>query len=369
METNEQGYTSLNDRFLEELGLIKNTAELITLRARYIGKNGYVTAALKTLVGLPPELRGNVGRLINEDKNLITSALKEKEEELKKLEISRKITSSKIDITLPGYYKKAGGRHPVSIVMREVIDVFVSMGFSIEDGPEVETDYYNFEALNMPKDHPARDMQDTFYINTDYVNTGTPSAHNAGNTEGDVLLRTHTSAVQIRVMQREVAKSKEMQRSAPPLRFIAPGKVYRRDSDITHTPLFHQIEGLMVDTDISFANLKAVLEGFLQLVFDRRLPVRFRPSFFPFTEPSTEVDIGCFFCKQTGCRICKGTGWIEILGAGMVNPKVFQMVGYDPEHYCGFAFGMGIERITMLKYGIDDIRLFYEGDLRFLRQF
>ncbi len=333
-----------------------STAALNTLRAKYIGKNGSVTAALKTLVGLPGEVRGSVGKLINEDKNFITATLKEKEDELKKLEISRKITSGKIDITLPGYYKKAGGRHPVSIVMREIVDVFVSMGFAIEEGPETETDYYNFEALNMPKDHPARDMQDTFYINTDNV---TPDAPAAQTTDADVLLRTHTSPVQIRVMQR----------STPPLRFIAPGKVYRCDSDVTHTPMFHQIEGLVVDTDISFANLKAVLEGFLQLVFDRNLPVRFRPSFFPFTEPSTEVDIGCFFCKQSGCRICKGTGWIEVLGAGMVNPKVFQMVGYNTEQYCGFAFGMGIERITMLKYGIDDIRLFYEGDLRFLQQF
>ncbi|KJU87403.1 phenylalanyl-tRNA synthetase, alpha subunit [Candidatus Magnetobacterium bavaricum] len=351
METKEYvtPYSSIKDRFLEELGLIKSTVELNTLRARYIGKNGAVTTALKTLAGLPVETRGSVGKLVNEDKTFITATLKEKEDVLKKLEISKKIASDKIDITLPGYYKKAGGRHPVSIVMKEIVDVFVSMGFSIEEGPEVETDYYNFEALNMPKDHPARDMQDTFYIST---NTG-------GTQEGNVLLRTHTSPVQIRAMQH----------SAPPLRFIAPGKVYRCDSDITHTPMFHQIEGLVVDTKISFANLKAVLEGFLQLVFDQSLPVRFRPSFFPFTEPSTEVDIGCFFCKQSGCRICKGTGWIEVLGAGMVNPKVFQMVGYDTERYCGFAFGMGIERITMLKYGIDDIRLFYEGDLRFLRQF
>ncbi|MBF0316553.1 MAG: phenylalanine--tRNA ligase subunit alpha [Nitrospirae bacterium] len=347
-------YSSLKDRFLEELSLIKSTVELNTLRARYIGKNGAVTAALKTLAGLPTEVRGSVGKLINEDKTLITTALKEKEDILKKQEISKKIASDKIDITLPGYYKKAGGRHPVSIVMKEIIDVFVSMGFSIEEGPEVETDYYNFEALNIPKDHPARDMQDTFYISTNHISRAETSHRDA-----DVLLRTHTSPVQIRAMQR----------TTPPLRFIAPGKVYRCDSDITHTPMFHQIEGLVVDTNISFANLKAVLEGFLQLVFDRNLPVRFRPSFFPFTEPSTEVDIGCFFCEQSGCRICKGTGWIEILGAGMVNPKVFQMVGYDTERYCGFAFGIGIERVTMLKYGIDDIRLFYEGDLRFLRQF
>ncbi|MBF0344063.1 MAG: phenylalanine--tRNA ligase subunit alpha [Nitrospirae bacterium] len=348
-----KSYTSLQARFLEELDLIKNTTELSTLRAKYIGKSGSVTSALKTLTELPPNERGAAGKAINEDKNFIAATLKEKEDVLKRIEISNKIASNKIDLTLPGYYKKAGGRHPVSIVMKEIVDIFASMGFAIEEGPEVETDYYNFEALNMPKNHPARDMQDTFYVDTGGL------TQNASAVDSDVLLRTHTSAVQIRVMKR----------SAPPLRFIAPGKVYRRDSDITHTPLFHQVEGLMVDTDISFANLKAVLEGFLHLVFGATLPVRFRPSFFPFTEPSTEGDIGCFFCKQTGCRICKGTGWIEILGAGMVNPKVFQMVGYDPELYCGFAFGMGIERITMLKYGIDDIRLFYEGDLRFLQQF
>ena len=215
------------------------------------------------------------------------------------------------------------------------------MGFEIEEGPEVELDYYNFEALNMPKNHPARDMQDTFYISE------------------DVVIRTHTSPVQIRVMEKR----------KPPVRIIAPGKVYRCDADVSHTPMFHQVEGLMVDTDIAFTDLKGVLQLFIHSIFGPDTPVRFRPSFFPFTEPSAEVDIGCIFCAGKGCRVCKNTGWLEILGAGMINPRVFEFVGYDPEAYTGFAFGMGVERITMLKYSIDDIRLFYENDLRFLRQF
>jgi phenylalanyl-tRNA synthetase alpha chain len=256
-------------------------------------------------------------------------------------DLKKRLSSETIDVTLPGKYTPVGREHPINKVLREIEDIFVSMGFGIEEGPQVELDYYNFEALNVPKDHPARDMQDTFYI-TD-----------------DVLLRTHTSPVQIRTMEKQ----------KPPLRFIAPGKVYRCDADISHTPMFHQVEGLMVDTDVSFSDLKGVLETFIHRMFSPETPVRFRPSFFPFTEPSAEVDIGCIFCEGKGCQVCKGTGWLEILGAGMVNPRVFEMVGYNPEVYTGFAFGMGVERITMLKYGIDDIRLFFENDLRFLRQF
>jgi len=225
--------------------------------------------------------------------------------------------------------------------MSEISEIFVKMGFAIEEGPEVELDRYNFELLNIPKDHPARDMQDTFYVNE------------------EILLRTHTSPVQVRVMQRQ----------KPPLRFIAPGRVYRCDADITHSPMFHQIEGLMIDRDITFSNLKAVLSTFVHQMFGADTAVRFRPSFFPFTEPSAEIDIGCFLCKQAGCRVCKSTGWLEVLGAGMVNPAVLENVGYDPDEYSGFAFGMGIERIAMLKYGIDDIRLFFDNDTRFLRQF
>ncbi|HWR57601.1 MAG TPA: phenylalanine--tRNA ligase subunit alpha, partial [Thermodesulfovibrionales bacterium] len=264
-----------------------------------------------------------------------------KEARAKDLERNRKIADESVDVTLPGKYVRPGKMHPLSIVLGEIIDIFGSMGFDIEVGPEVELDYYNFEALNIPKDHPARDMQDTFYISD------------------DVILRTQTSPVQVRTMEQK----------KPPLKFIAPGKVYRRDADVSHTPMFHQVEGLMVDTDISFSDLKGVLEIFFQLLFSKNTPVRFRPSFFPFTEPSAEVDIGCILCGGSGCRVCKGSGWLEVLGAGMVNPRVFEMVGYDPEIYTGFAFGMGVERLTMLRYSIDDIRMFFENDIRFLKQF
>ena len=246
-----------------------------------------------------------------------------------------------IDVTLPGRFTRRGSLHPITQVAGEISDIFLRLGFDIAESPEVETDYYNFEALNIPKYHPARDMQDTFYVSE------------------NIVLRTHTSPSQPRVMEK----------TKPPVRIISPGKVFRCDSDITHTPMFHQVEGLMVDTDVSFSDLKGVLETFIHRMFSPETPVRFRPSFFPFTEPSAEVDIGCIFCKGSGCQVCKKTGWLEILGAGMVNPRVFEMVGYNPEIYTGFAFGMGVERISMLKYGIDDIRLFFENDLRFLRQF
>jgi len=246
-----------------------------------------------------------------------------------------------IDITLPGKPCLSGKTHPLNKVLDEIKDIFLPMGFSIQEGPEIELDYYNFEALNMPKHHPARDMQDTFYVSD------------------DVVLRTHTSPVQVRVMEKK----------KPPLKIIAPGKVYRCDADISHTPMFHQVEGLMVDTDISFSDLKGVLGLFIHSFFGENTPVRFRPSYFPFTEPSAEVDIGCIFCAGKGCRVCKTTGWLEVMGCGMVNPRVFEMSGYDPDEFTGFAFGMGVERLTMLKYAIDDIRLFYENDLRFLQQF
>ncbi|MBI3599955.1 MAG: phenylalanine--tRNA ligase subunit alpha, partial [Nitrospinae bacterium] len=245
------------------------------------------------------------------------------------------------DITLPGRLPDIGSIHPLTKVLNEVVDIFIGMGFTIEEGPEIELDYYNFEALNIPKDHPARDMQDTFYI-TD-----------------DVILRTHTSPVQVRTMERR----------PPPLKIIAPGKVYRCDADITHSPMFHQVEGFMVDKDITFGDLKGMLELFVHQFFGKDIALRFRPSFFPFTEPSAEVDIQCVICKGSGCRVCKGTGWLEILGSGMIDPAVFSYVKYDPEEWTGFAFGMGIERIAMLKYGVDDIRLFFENDLRFLKQF
>lgn len=332
---------SLKKIFLAELNIAASVAELQQLRVKYLGKKGALTAQLKSLSTLPAEEKRSFGKTVNELKEFIETEISARASVLGNADLRKRLASEAIDVTLPGKYTPFGSEHPINKVLKEITDVFITMGFGVEEGPQVELDYYNFEALNMPKDHPARDMQDTFYI-TD-----------------DVMLRTHTSPVQIRVMEQK----------KPPLRFIAPGKVYRCDADVSHTPMFHQVEGLMVDTDISFSDLKGVLETFIHRIFGPDTPVRFRPSFFPFTEPSAEVDIGCVFCKRRGCPVCKSTGWLEILGAGMVNPHVFEMVGYDPEAYTGFAFGMGVERITMLKYSIDDIRLFYENDIRFLRQF
>ena len=332
---------SLKELFLKELKSAKSLTEIQQLRVKYLGKKGLVTSRLKSLSSISPELRPEYGKAINDVKGFITEELENREADLKSEEHKRLILSETLDITLPGKFTPFGREHPVNTVLAEIIGIFVPMGFEVKEGPEVELDYYNFEALNMPKDHPARDMQDTLYISE------------------EVVLRTHTSPVQIRVMEK----------TKPPLKVIAPGKVYRCDADICHTPMFHQVEGFMVDTDISFSDLKGVLESFIHSFFNMDTPVRFRPSFFPFTEPSAEVDIGCNFCSGKGCRVCKNTGWVEILGAGMINPKVFEMVGYDPKVYSGFAFGMGVERLAMLKYSIDDIRLFFENDIRFLRQF
>jgi len=332
---------SLKKVFLEESQSVISISELQQLRIKYLGKKGLVTSQLKTLSEISPELRPEFGKAVNEVKNYIGDELKKIEGSLKEDEHKKRILSETIDITLPGKFVPFGREHPINKVLYEIVNIFLSMGFEVEEGPEVELDYYNFEALNIPKDHPARDMQDTFYISD------------------DVILRTHTSPVQIRVMEKR----------KPPLKVIAPGKVYRCDADISHTPMFHQVEGFMVDTDIAFSDLKGVLELFIHSFFSVETHVRFRPSYFPFTEPSAEIDIGCNFCSGKGCRVCKNTGWLEILGAGMIHPKVFEMVGYDTELYTGFAFGMGVERLTMLKYSIDDIRLFFENDIRFLRQF
>ena len=331
----------IRESFLRELAPVKTIAQLEQVRVRYLGKKGVLTSELKGLGALPPDERRAAGASLNEAKVFIESELSASKRKLKELELKERFAAQAIDVTLPGKYIPHGRIHPVTRIMREATDIFTAMGFSVEEGPEVELDYYNFEALNIPKEHPAREMQDTFYVSP------------------DIVLRTHTSPVQVRVMQRK----------KPPVRFIAPGKVYRCDADVSHTPMFHQIEGFMVAEDISFSHLKAVLESFLHRIFSPDTPVRFRPSYFPFTEPSAEVDIGCIFCKGTGCRTCKGTGWIEILGAGMVHPNVLRMVGYDAQKYSGFAFGIGMERVAMLKYSIDDIRLFFENDLRFLEQF
>ncbi len=332
---------SIKDRAREEIKKANDLKTIQSLRIKYLGKKGILTTKIKSLALLPKESRPQYGRILNEVKNYIETLLTEQEKFFRNSELSGLLKTERIDVTLPGNFIPYGHQHPVNMVLDKIIDVFLSLGFKIEEGPEVELDYYNFEALNIPRDHPARDMQDTFYI-TD-----------------DIVLRTHTSPVQVRVMEKQ----------RPPMRVIVPGKVYRCDADVSHTPMFHQIEGFMVDRHVSMGDLKGVLEVFAHAIFGAETVVRFRPSFFPFTEPSAEVDIACLICEGRGCKICKNSGWVEILGAGMINPRVFELVGYEPDLYTGFAFGMGIERITMLKYGIDDIRLFFEGDRRFLEQF
>ncbi len=314
--------------------------DLEGVKVKYLGRKGRLTAFLRELKNIPSEERPIVGKTANEIKEHLKRQLELKIQELKQLEQNENLAV--IDITLPGRRAYFGGTwHPITQTLREICDVFLHMGFEIAEGPDVELDYYNFEALNIPPHHPARDMQDTFYISP------------------KVVLRTHTSSIQSRIMEKQ----------PPPIRVIAPGAVYRCDADVSHTPMFHQVEGLLVDKDISFAHLKGVLTAFMEAIFDKDIGVRFRPSFFPFTEPSAEMDISCIICGGKGCRVCKGTGWLEILGCGMVDPAVFEKVGYDPERWTGFAFGLGVERIAMLKYGINDIRLFFENHLRFLKQF
>ena len=310
------------------------------IRIRVLGRKGQLTEVLRSLGALSPEGRREIGRQANALKGNIESALQERHHVLRTALHDGLAARDAIDVTLPGRPVRRGSLHPLTATLYEIVAIFQHLGFAVAEGPEVELDYYNFEALNIPKDHPARDMQDTFYV-TD-----------------DVVLRTHTSPVQIRVMEAQ----------PPPVRIVAPGRVYRRDADPTHSPMFHQVEGLLVDHGVSFADLKGTLQAFVDQFFGAGTRLRFRPSFFPFTEPSAEVDIACVMCKGTGCRVCKGSGFLEILGCGMVDPEVFRMVGYDPE-ITGFAFGMGVERVAMLRYGIDDIRLFFENDLRFLQQF
>lgn len=307
------------------------------LRIRLLGKKGLITLVLKDVGKSPPDIRPTLGKLANELKEEVSKAIQRKREEISKA-LERK---ESFDLTLPGRAVIRGGYHPITVVLREICEIFVRMGYEVVEGPKVELDYYNFEALNIPKDHPAREMQATFFVSD------------------SVVLRTHTSPMQVRTM--------EAQR--PPVAIIAPGKVFRRDSDVSHTPMFHQVEGLLVDKGVSFGDLKGTLITFAKEMFGKKARLRFRPSFFPFTEPSAEVDLECVLCSGKGCRTCKNTGWLEILGSGMVHPALYGFVNYDPEEVSGFAFGMGVERIAMLKYGIDDIQLFYKNDLRFLRQF
>lgn len=339
---------TLQREVLEGIEHCSSETEIEQVRVETLGRSGRLTLMLRGLKDLPAEERPRAGEQLNRLRKLFEEQIEERFNQIREQGKEKSLEDERIDVTLPGARWERGRVHPLTLVMDEIIDVFWGMGFEIARGPDIEDDYHNFEALNIPKDHPARDMQDTFFVS------------------GNKLLRTHTSPVQIRTMESR----------KPPLQIIVPGAVYRHDDDATHSPMFHQVEGFMVDRRISFSDLKGVLTHFLHQIFSQHTGVRFRPSFFPFTEPSAEIDIQCVICGGKGlghdgqsCRVCKGTGWLEILGAGMIDPQVFRFVRYDPEKVSGFAFGMGVERIAMLKYGIDDIRLFFQNDLRFLRQF
>jgi len=325
----------------EELSRAGTEEELLVIKTKYLGRKGLLTGLLRNITSVPTEERALFGKRSNEVKDILTAKIEDILQDMASRKRDKTLLRERIDVTLPGRGIRYGRIHPVTQVSREICDIFAGLGFSVVEGPEVELDYYNFEALNIPKDHPARDMQDTFYV------------------EENIVLRTHTSPVQIRTMEKQ----------KPPVRILSPGRVYRPDSDVSHTPMFHQIEGLLVDRGITFGDLKGVLTFFIKKVFGEETAIRFRPSFFPFTEPSAEVDIQCVMCHGTGCRVCGQSGWLEILGSGMVDPEVFKNVGYDPEEVSGFAFGLGLERIAMLKYGVSDIRLFFENEWRFLEQF
>ena len=333
----KQAINTLLQETLDRLTSLDDAQELERLKIEVLGRKGKVADLFKQLRNSPAEERPALGKLLNKTRSRLESAF----EEAKSQTAEAPRREHVLDVSLPGRVPYLGHLHPITKVSMEITEIFLRLGFEVVEGPDVELDYYNFEALNIPKDHPARDMQDTFYV-TD-----------------NMVLRTHTSPIQVRVMEKQ----------PPPVRIIAPGKAYRCDSDMTHTPMFHQVEGLVVDKDVSFGDLKGVLTIFVHQMFGPEVDLRFRPSFFPFTEPSAEVDIQCVICRGEGCRVCSATGWLEILGSGMVDPEVFKMVGYEPEEVTGYAFGMGIERIAMLKYGINDLRLFFDNDLRFLEQF
>ncbi len=324
-----------------ELEKIENTKDLFDLKTKFLGKNGEITALLRGMKDVAPEMRSSFGKMVNDLKVEVDGLFISKEKDLKDKELNAKFNNEKVDITLPGNKPKIGSLHPLNIVKNKILNAFMGMGFEVFEGPEIDSDYYCFQALNIPKDHPARDMQDTFYI-TD-----------------NILLRPHTSPGQVRTMENK----------KPPIKVLSPGRVYRADDDASHSPMFHQIEGLVVDKGVSLCDLKGLLDEFVRVIFDSETKTRFRPSYFPFTEPSVEVDVTCCKCHGKGCSLCKGTGWIEILGAGVVNKKVLEMSGIDSNVYSGLAFGLGIERITMIKYGISDIRTLFESNLNFLNQF
>jgi len=332
---------ALRETALRDIDSVKDLKELQEVRSKYLGRKGLITEALKKIKEIPPEERREYGRKVNEIKESIEEALSQKEKELERSELEKRLTEEWTDLTVP-LKNTVGHLHPITITLERIVTIFRGMGFSVEEGPEIELEDYNFDKLNIPPDHPAREMQDTFYVN-----------------RPGYLLRTHTSPVQIRTMLKQ----------KPPIQMIAPGKVYRRDDDPTHSPMFHQVEGLVVNEYASFRHMKYVIEEFLREFFQTDLPVRFRTSYFPFTEPSAEVDIGCVICNQEGCRVCKETGWLEVMGCGMVHPQVLENCGIDTDLYQGFAFGMGVERLAMLLFGIDNIKLFYENDVRFIRQF
>jgi len=338
----EKRLKEIRNKINLEVKIVKKIKDIEKIKNECLGRKGELTLLLRKLGSLSKEDRPKIGKLLHQYKKEIEELIQKKTIEIVRSEKEKRIKSESIDISLLGKRMDRGTIHPIQLILKEIEEVFLGLGFKIEEGPEVELDYYNFEALNIPKDHPARDDQDSFFINN------------------DILLRTHTSPVEIRVMEKQ----------KPPIRIIATGKCYRRDStDSTHSPMFHQIEGLAVDDNITFGDLKGVLTVFFRRIFGKDRKIRFRPGFFPFTEPSAEVDVSCLLCKGKGCKACGYTGWLEIMGAGMTDPAVFKKVGYDSEKYSGFAFGIGVERIAMLKYGINDIRLFFENDLRFLKQF
>ena len=338
----ENKLREIKERVLGQLNAAQATAELEQIRVAVLGKKGELTGLLRGMGQLPPEERPKMGQLVNDVRKVLEDALEEKAAQLKAKEKDARLAAEAIDVTLPGPDRSAGSLHPMNIALQKMIDIFVGMGYQVVEGPEVEYDHYNFELLNIPKNHPARDAQDTFYV------------------DDNIVLRTHTSPVQARIMTT----------TKPPIRIICPGRVYRADeADATHSPVFHQMEGLIIDENITMGDLKGTLDEFARQMYGEGISTRFRPSFFPFTEPSAEVDLTCAACKGKGCRMCKGTGWIEVLGAGMVNPHVLEMCGIDSKKYSGFAFGMGVERMTLLKYNIPNLRYLYENDLRFLTQY
>ena len=336
-----ENLVALTQEALELVAKAEDLSGLDYVRVEYLGKKGKITELLKSLGKLSAEQRPAAGAEINNAKQAVQEMLNARKATLEEQEVNAKLANEKIDVTLSGRGQQRGGLHPVTKTLARISEIFQQAGYQVAEGPEVEDDYHNFEALNIPSHHPARAMHDTFYVDASHV------------------LRTHTSPVQVRTMETQ----------EPPIRVICPGRVYRCDSDITHTPMFHQVEGLVVDQRISFADLKGTVDQFLKAFFEADVPVRFRPSYFPFTEPSAEVDIQCTQCSGKGCRVCKQSGWLEVMGCGMVHPNVFTASGVDPEKYTGFAFGMGVERLAMLRYGVNDLRLFFENDLRFLQQF